>query len=248
VIVLPLNEQARSSRRPPWVTLALLVACVAVFLHFRGADATVDERTAVALDEAWSHFVAHPYVKMDDDVAVMLGADEVAKVRNAFLTELHASGSPGIPDFVRHHDQVDFDALVDEVYRELERHSFQRLGFFPESLSEPGPSWWTYVLVHEDWLHLVPNLLVILLAGLFLEEVWGRVFFLGFLLTAAVAGAAGYALLDPHAVGVLGGASGVGAALAGAFLIRFAAVPIRFQYFVIPPFGGKFTAWPPTTC
>ncbi|MBW2445285.1 MAG: rhomboid family intramembrane serine protease [Deltaproteobacteria bacterium] len=242
MIVLPLNEEARSGRRPPWVTLGLLLACVVVFVHHRTADREVDVRTEAAIEDAWIYFVAHPYVNVDDDLAEMFGEDQVAFEADVFRNDLRHSGSPGIPDFVRHHDQIDFDTKVDAVFQAMESHSFYRLGFFPDAMSSPDSSFLTYVLVHEDWIHLLSNLALVLLAGLFLEEAWGRGIYLVFVLTGAVAGAVGYATLDPDATEALGGASGVAAALAGAFLIRFATVPIRFQYFVIPPFGGKFTA------
>jgi membrane associated rhomboid family serine protease len=241
MIVLPLNEEARSGRRTPWVTLAVLLACVASFVAHRGADREVDARTDAAVESAWDYFIAHPYVRVDDATVDLLGADRVEYAREVFRQELAASGSPGIPDFVRQHDQVGFDGQIEQVYAAMEGHSFYRLGFFPETLSAPDASLLTYVLVHEDWLHLVPNVLLILLAGLFLEEVWGRALFAVFVLTGAVAGAVGYATLDPQAGEALGGASGLAAALAGAFLVRFAWVRIRFRYFTIPPFGGTFT-------
>jgi len=242
MIVLPLTEEARSGRRPPWVTLALVTACALVFLHHRGSDREVDERTDAALGDAWAYFVAHPYVKVDEHLAEMLGEDEVAFVSQAFREQVLASGSPGIPDFVRSHDQFEFERRVERIYEAVGDHSFYRLGFFPEAMSAPDASFLTYVLVHEDWLHLLTNLAFVLLAGLFLEEVWGRGLFLMFVLTGAVAGAVGYATLDPDAAEALGGASGLAAALAGAFLVRFATVPIRFRYFYVPPFGGRFTA------
>ena len=242
MIVIPLTEESRSGRRPPWLTLGLVAVCLVVFLDNRASDQEVDARTDAAIEEAWTYYSAHPYVKVDADLSEMMGEDAVTAAAQAFRSDLRASGSPGIPRFVRVHDQVDFDAIVDRIYDAMEEHSFYRLGFFPETLSHPDSSLLTYVFVHEDWLHLLPNLALILIAGLFLEEVWGRGIYFAFLLTAAVAGAVGYAVFDPEAGDALGGASGVAAALAGAFFIRFASVRLRFQYFLIPPFGGKFTA------
>jgi len=242
MIVLPLTEEARSGRRPPWVTLVLVTACVLVFWHHRGTDQEVDERTDAAVGAAWAYFVDHPYVKVDEHLAEMFGEDEVAFVSQTFREQVIASGSPGIPDFVRSHDQFEFERRVERIYEAMGDHSFYRLGFFPEAMSAPDATFLTYVLVHEDWLHLLTNLALLLLAGLFLEEVWGRGLYLVFVMTGAVAGAVGYATLEPDAGEALGGASGLAAALAGAFLVRFATVPIRFQYFYIPPFGGRFTA------
>ncbi|HKJ24781.1 MAG TPA: rhomboid family intramembrane serine protease, partial [Myxococcota bacterium] len=242
MIVLPLIEEARSARRPPWVTLVFVVACVAVFLYNRDSDRRVDERTDAALEQAWTYFSAHPYVKLDEDLTEMFGPDAITIAVQTFRQQLSASHSPGIPDFVRLHDQVEFDRRVEAVYQAMEGHSFFRLGFFPEAMSAPDATFLTYVFAHEDWLHLVSNLALVLIAGLFLEEVWGHGLFLVFVLTGAIAGAVGYATLDPEAGEALGGASGLAAAMAGAFLVRFATVPIRFQYFYIPPFGGRFTA------
>ncbi len=241
MIVIPLNEEARGTRRFPWVTLLLLAACSVAFFVNRTTDAEVDAKTEVQLETVWDFYAVRPWVKVDADLAYLLGAERVAATVQEFRARHAASSSPPIPDFVVHHDQVEFDAMVDELYDTMDAHSFFRLGFFPSTLEDPDATIVSYVLAHEGWLHLVANLVLVLLAGLFLEEVWGRAIYAVFVVSAAAAAAAGYALLDPEG-GALGGASGIAAALAGAFLIRFAGTPIRFRYFYIPPFGGKFTA------
>lgn len=241
MIVVPLNEEARSGRRVPWVTFLLALACLGVFLHTRASDVEVDANTDAKLDEAWEFYALHPYVQVDSDTADMLGAERVAATAQEFRAIEAASGSPGLPDFVVQHDQMEFDRIVEDLYATMDDHSFFQLGFFPSSLSEPDVTLVSYVLAHESWLHLIANLVLVLLAGSFLEEVWGRAIFAVFLVSSAAAAAAGYALLDPEG-GALGGASGVAAALAGAFFVRFATTRIRFQYFYLPPFGGKFTA------
>jgi len=241
MIVLPISEESRSGRAVPWVTLLFAAACLAVFLHARQADTAVDGQADALIEEAWDYFVAHPYVRVEPDAAAMLGAADVARRAQAFRLELARSGSPELPEFVRRHDQMEFNAIMERVYSALARHSFHRLGFFPGTIESPDHTLLSYVLVHDDWLHLAANLLIVVLAGLFLEEVWGRTLFPVFLAGAAASAAAGYAYLDPDAA-ALGGASGVAAALGGAFFVRFAGARIRFQYFYVPPLGGRFTA------
>ena len=241
MIVVPLNEVARNDRRTPWVTLALVAACVAGFLYTGPSDQAADEQVDLQVEAAWEYFQAHPYVKPSPALAAMFGEDEVAHLAAAFRSELRRSGSPAIPDFVVAHDQLEFERITERIDLAMASHSFHRFGFRPEALRTPDHTLFSYVLVHEGWLHLLSNLALLVAAALLLEEVWGRGLFALFLAGGAAAAAAGYALLDPEG-GVLGGASGLAAAAAGAFLVRFAWTPIRFRYFYIPPFGGTFTA------
>jgi len=102
-----------------------------------------------------------------------------------------------------------------------------------------------YLFVHAGWLHLIFNLLFLYVVGPFLEDNWGRVFFLIFyLLGGAVAGAAQMALDTTSSIPIVG-ASGAVAACMGAFALRFSTRGVRIFYWFLFVFVGTFTvpAW-----
>ncbi|MBW2664806.1 MAG: rhomboid family intramembrane serine protease [Deltaproteobacteria bacterium] len=86
----------------------------------------------------------------------------------------------------------------------------------------------SYSFLHAGWGHLIANALPLLLLGPLLEDRWGRAFYSGFLVLAAVTAGVAYELLVPGSEIPLVGANGVVSALMGACLVRFWSTPVRF--------------------
>ena len=117
---------------------------------------------------------------------------------------------------------------------------YRRFGLVPGDPSLLG--WITHMFMHAGFLHLLGNLLILYLAGPFIEDVWGRPLFLVFYLASGLFAACAFMIRDPGAMVPLVGASGAIAGVMGAFLIRYWNTQIRFFYFFGIVFRGTFDA------
>jgi membrane associated rhomboid family serine protease len=124
----------------------------------------------------------------------------------------------GDPDFIRWREERDrYEAARSRAVTE-------RLAL--SNLTQPT-QWVTHLFLHADLGHLLGNMLVLLLAGPFVEAILGRLRFLaGYLLGGAVAGTAHLALSGTPLIG----ASGAIAASMGmvAVLYRMHEVPVFY--------------------
>jgi len=92
-------------------------------------------------------------------------------------------------------------------------------GLVPGDLALPALG--THVFLHASWLHLIGASLLLLAIGPALEMRWGRPFYLGFLLLAAVLANGLYALTTPGLLRPLVGFGGGTCALLGAGALLF---------------------------
>jgi membrane associated rhomboid family serine protease len=100
----------------------------------------------------------------------------------------------------------------------------------------------THMFLHAGWLHLLGNMLILYLAGPFIEDVWGRPIYAGFYLVSGLAAALSFVALNPSSEIPMVGASGAIAGVMGAFLVRYRTTQIRFFYMVGFFWRGTFAA------
>ena len=123
--------------------------------------------------------------------------------------------------------------LASDARIAAEPHS--RLGYGPRSRF---PGILTSMFVHGGWAHALFNMWFLALAGMNLEDRWGRPQFLAFYLASGVIAAACHGLMSGTTVI---GASGAVAGAMGAFLVLFSRVRIRFLLFFAITFRAP--AW-----
>ncbi|MCU0293867.1 MAG: rhomboid family intramembrane serine protease, partial [Thermoanaerobaculaceae bacterium] len=122
----------------------------------------------------------------------------------------------------------------------VERHPFKRWGLTPAHPT--AMAFLTSMFIHGGWMHLLGNMLILWLAGPFVEDAFGRPLFTALYLISGVFAAGSHVLAFPDSQMPLGGASGAIAGVMGAFLIRYAFVKIRFFYWFGLIFRGTFDA------
>jgi hypothetical protein len=64
-MIFPIGHDQAKLVRLPWVTLALLSACVASFLTMRGAQSFAGGEPDVSIDAAFDVWAQHPYLALD---------------------------------------------------------------------------------------------------------------------------------------------------------------------------------------
>jgi len=242
VILLPISHEAGAVKRLPWVTFALMALCFAAFLlsgRFRLMPSD-DLRVARSVEQAMAFWTAHPYLALDAEFAErVLGDTDRAGVS---WMAAQRQARPGGPDngLIRHSQQTNLDRLTAEALDALATHPLLVWGLVPDRLT--APTLVTYQFLHAGWLHIAGNLLLLFLAGPFIEDVWGRPLFLGFYLTAGVLGGLMHVGAQPDSLTPLIGASGAVSGIMGAFLVRYRRTRIRFFYLVGVFWRGTFSA------
>jgi membrane associated rhomboid family serine protease len=101
------------------------------------------------------------------------------------------------------------------------------------ALDPQNPALWqyfTYQFLHENWLHVLGNMLFLYIFGNNINDRMGHLGYLGFYLAGGVTAGLGYAALDPSPVI---GASGAVAAVTGAYLILLPRSNITLLFFFI---------------
>jgi membrane associated rhomboid family serine protease len=221
-VLIPIGHEDQQVARLPWVTIALMVANVAVFLlvHPQAERQAADSRQRA--QEVVRYAMEHPYLRLPAEVARFVPAQPPPAGLSAET----------IADRQAHLDRL-LSALrstaVDTVYR--------KYGYVP---ADPRLlALITCMFMHGGWFHLIGNLLFLWLAGASLEDRWGRVFFSLLYLLSGIVASTTHAAMQPQSLIPLVGASGAIAGLMGAFLVRLAPTRIRFFYWMYV-FRGTF--------
>jgi membrane associated rhomboid family serine protease len=96
------------------------------------------------------------------------------------------------------------------------------------------PHWYAYItasVLHGGWMHIIGNMWFLWLAGIILEDSWGRPLYLVVYLVAGAFAMAMHSWFNSSSYIATLGASGAVAGLMGAFLVRYPKVRIRMIWF-----------------
>jgi membrane associated rhomboid family serine protease len=216
--VIPLKDNVPTERFPI-VTVALILACIAVFvwqLSFSESEAgsadypTISERTEHTIE-----YGAIPYRLLNPGAECELGAAEVSP------TEAEAAvvcrGTEGYEEAVALHRE--------------NRSTIPA----PEPLD--SPPWYltilTSMLMHGGFLHIIFNMLFLWVFGNNVEDAMGRVKFLLFYLAGGAAAVYAQSAIDPSSTVPTIGASGAVAAVLGAYALLHPRARVHTLIFVV---------------
>jgi membrane associated rhomboid family serine protease len=241
-MILPVGQS--DGLRVPWVTGAVILACLALYL---GTDHELVEEgplPAELLAEAADYWSEHAYLQVEPEVMIEVGRAVPPDQRRKLLQDLRYDSYQRWPDReeMRNAQQEVMDFLTARALGHTERrqgepNSYTRWGLVP---SEPRLSaFFTHPFMHTSWLHLAANLLILFLAGAALEERLGAGLLFPLLALAALTSGAASLLASPASTLPLFGAAGVVAAVVGATLAHYRLRSIRCLYLVaIGPEGA----------
>lgn len=227
---IPLGlDEARLSRLP-LISIALVVLNVLVFVatSFSRGDEVLEERFRAVV----AYWAERPYLELPQEMDRRFGVTREALGR---LTRRELPAPGGSDD-----EREQLAALCDELLQAHDARPTRRFALVPErGLLQPG--WLTYQFLHAGFLHLLGNMLVFfLVVGPFLEDAWGRPFFLAFYLAGGIVAGAAQALpVRDSGIGIVG-ASGAISACIGAFALRFAHRRVRMGYWFALFLRGTF--------
>jgi membrane associated rhomboid family serine protease len=202
-------------RRLPVITLAIVVVCLLVQAWVGSREDAARSRAVEAAAKAATYWAAHSYLEARPPLdGIVLHAGTAPAAEGALDVQADVQA-----------EQRELDALTAELRQAIGATPSHALGWVPASGASTRLL--TYAFVHDGWWHLISNLWFLLLAGLALEDRWGRLPFLSFYLAAGVVAALAHALLAGDRSAALVGASGAVAGAMGAFLVLFARARVR---------------------
>ncbi len=239
-MIIPIGPEDTSVRRLPWVTITIMILCVAVFLMTLPVKKRIAQKAGAELSQAVRYYMEHPYLEPPSELKRILGSGN--KEKDAALRELvkQFGKKPPEDSAVRKEQQQRLERLVKVVFTTIHQMPAYRFGLIPANI-RPA-SLITHMFMHAGWIHLLGNLFFLYLTGPFVEDELGRPIFAAFYLVAGVFAGLMFAIHYPNFQGPLIGASGAIAGVMGAFAVLFWKRRIRFFYWIGVIFTGTFSA------
>lgn len=239
-MLIPIGLEQDTVRRWPWVSIVLVVANIAVFLA-TGMGAGNEAEIQARLTDVVTYWHEHPYLDLPPELRDETLSGPARERADALVEVIRTTGGKTPEDAAERQREADeLERLVARLREEVERHPFKRWGLTPAHPT--AMTFLTSMFIHGGWIHLLGNLLILWLAGPFVEDAFGRPLFSALYLISGVFAAGSHILAFPDSQMPLGGASGAIAGIMGAFLIRYAFVKIRFFYWFGLVFRGTFDA------
>jgi membrane associated rhomboid family serine protease len=105
-----------------------------------------------------------------------------------------------------------------------------KYGFVPRYHKASLFHYLSCIFLHGGWMHLIGNMLFLFLAGMAIEDLWGRGVYTVFYLLSGVAATVAHFAFQPQSTIPVIGASGAIAGLMGAFMVRHFRAKVRLAY------------------
>jgi membrane associated rhomboid family serine protease len=239
-MIIPIGHEQTEVRRMPWITISLIVACCALYVHTSSLQREIEPRIATAAEEALSYFQGHPYLELDERAGRILFGGMDAERRSRLIETLSANLGPPRRAEEREREQRKLDSMIESLFEQIDAHPFFRYGFVRGESGSRG--WLSHMFIHGGLLHLIGNIFLLFLAGYIVEEVWGRPIFTGLYVSAGLASLCFFNVMSGTVSAPLVGASGAVSGVMGAFLVRYWFMRIRFWYWFGFIFRGTFSA------
>ncbi len=249
MLIIP-AENAINWKRPPWVTLGLMMACVMVFLFYQGAD---DRKLDAAIEQyldgnllaleapAYEDYLQRE-IRFEGDRQSVLELQEFQALREQDEQGWQAVTLLFDRDYYQYlQDNRDLIWSVAERNQWSEqrgaieeqwisRMSAFQLGLVPSDLSLYTLI--TYQFLHGGWGHIIGNLLFLFLLGFTVERALGPgKFLVAYLVCGALSGLVFTAFSMGSQIPLVG-ASGSISGLMGMYVAIYGLQKIRFFYFL----------------
>ncbi|MFL1456255.1 rhomboid family intramembrane serine protease [Marinobacter sp. GN3S48] len=249
MLIIP-AENAVNWRRPPWVTLGLILTCLLVFLFYQGGDSRLLEG---AIDE----YLASDLIELEAPVyedylqrEIRFEGESERILELQDFQQLQESGediwvavsllvNPEFYQYMRENRELLWAPAERQQWlqqreaiqtRYIDRLSSNQLGLVPSELSLYTLI--TYQFLHGGWGHIIGNLVFLFLLGFTVEKALGPGrYLLAYLLCGALSGLVFTAFSLGSPVPLVG-ASGSISGLMGMYVAIYGLQKIRFFYFI----------------
>ena len=234
-MIVPITGRL-SWRKPPLVTIALILVNIFVFFGFQSEDRAF-------VQDAWQHYFDSGLVRIELEYFLRYRNEDPTIIRTAEAQEDHDTINTYLEQMFRDAtfqqrieqgdivspedpDYPEWQALRQEYEAKLARRSAWRWGFKPDRWQPQ--SLITSLFLHGGLAHLLGNMLFLWLFGCMLEPGMGRLYFLALYLVSGVCGDLFFALFNLQSSTPLIGASGAIAGLMGALPVLYGRRRVSF--------------------
>ena len=227
------SKAAGRKSRGPWValTIAALLGSGTAWMHdsTKQAGAHFDERRA----EVRQYFDEHLYLELDPSLEKLLEASQFDR-RRLYFDDTADGGRREVPERQRRSEQSQLAGLVQQASA---AEALLPAGLFGvRSASDPPRNFLVHAAAHTTGVAACLTLIVLLAAGMALENAWGHVLFALFCGVSTVGLALARVASAPVHELPWAGSSGLAAALLGAYLALTLRGVGRF-------YGGLLSGW-----
>lgn len=249
MLIIP-AENAVNWKRPPWVTLGLMLACVLVFLFYQGGDSRkLEQAVELYVDAGLPGLEGPAYedylqrqIRFQGEEERVFELRRYQKLREegeAFWLSASLLMDRDFYQYLQQNSDVlwapaerthwlEQRTVIEEAY--IQQLSVQKLGLIPEKLSLY--SLITYQFLHDGWGHIIGNLVFLFLLGFTVEKALGPGrYLLAYLTCGALSGLVFTAFSLGSPVPLVG-ASGSISGLMGMYVAIYGLQKIRFFYFL----------------
>lgn len=223
-MIFPLWVQGLGERRWPYVTTAIIVINLFVFLGTHEQMEKESRRMAEVEFPMLLIAAAHPEVQPPANVKPLI--DAFAQDNKELWDRIRSGNQPPMSSWDREmrewgpiESNREMTRLAEQLEDAQQGSVLEKYAFHP--YRPTLASFVTANFLHGGWMHLIFNMWFLWLAGTMMEDVWGPLVYTIFYLLAGMAGLIAHATMYPHSILPLLGASGAIAGLIGAFLVRF---------------------------
>jgi membrane associated rhomboid family serine protease len=238
MFIIPIAHEDQRGRRWPYVTIVIIALNVVIFL-FTHAQMEEEQRRA---GEVQLHILElsarYPDVVMPPDATALVEA--VKREHPGGYAQLMAPDRRALDAWdeqLLSNDWSDVEVnaqmavlatQLDQVHRDSVMWNYAFHPYHPTTLSYISANF-----LHAGWLHLIFNMWFLWLAGVVLEDAWGRVVYpIFYLICGALAMVVHGGVFRGSFVPVVG-ASGAIAGLMGGFLARFPKTKIKLAWLIL---------------
>ncbi len=208
---LPFGPENATLRRVPWATLSILALLGLNWVFHLFAPTNLKP-----LMRAMNFQASHPWLQGNEHLAVMIQM-------NPKFVEKQNARRPGSEE-EKAIQQEELNQLIERGLSALEKTPLRTWGLYtasPQILKFPA-----HIFYHQRIYPLILNVLLLIACAMFLEDLWGRVFFPIFFVVGGMVSAFGPIFLGSAPI-YLYGATGAVCAVIGAFAYRFRNTSIR---------------------
>ncbi len=249
MLLIPIGHDRQVTRQFPLITISLITFNVIIFILTATIGGQQEARKDYALEALVKFMDEYPGVEITPeahDRLYRVAEVEIAGIKKYLASERQKQRGKAaavnknllreasVIEQLKKRTCEDFVAAYDEFWG-------YQYGLTPAYQKYSWLNYFTSMFLHGGFMHILGNMLFLFLAGIAMEDAWGKTFYLGFYLLAGFVAAATHIYTAPDSKIYLVGASGAIAGLMGAFMVRYFRTRIKLFYFVIVR-AGTFKA------
>lgn len=249
MLIIP-AENTINWKRPPWMTLGLMLACLLVFLFYQSDDSRLLttavnrylDTNLLSLETPVYETYLQRQIELEDDAGRVqdLQAVNEAVARNARLwLAAQMLSDRGFFRYMESNQSLIWSPAQQQAWQAqrlpiqhdyMDRLSANQFGLTPASVHPSDLI--TYQFLHGGWGHIIGNLVFLFLLGFTVEKALGAGrFLLAYLLCGVLSGLV-FTLFSLNSPVPLVGASGSISGLMGMYVAIYGIRRIRFFYFL----------------